>query len=130
MRETWWFVRLIVPLLLAGVFIVGIIGALLPEAWVEAWLGGGSLRASFLATIIGSVSYFATLTEAPFIHTLMGLGMGPGPALALLLTGPGASLPNLLVVARIFGLKKATVYYVTIVVLGTLGGFLAGSLFF
>lgn len=130
MRETWWFVRLIVPLLLAGVFVVGVIGALLPEAWVRTWLGGGSLRASFLATMIGTVSYFATLTEAPFVHTLMGLGMGPGPALALLLTGPGASLPNLLVVVRIFGVKKAAVYYVTIIALGTLGGFLAGQLFF
>jgi uncharacterized membrane protein YraQ (UPF0718 family) len=130
MRETWWFARLIVPFLLVGVFVVGVIGALLPEAWVRAWLGGGGLRASFLATMIGSVSYFATLTEAPFVHTLMGLGMGPGPALALLLTGPGASLPNLLVVAHIFGIRKAAVYYVTIIVLGTFGGFAAGHLFF
>lgn len=130
MRETWWFVRLIVPLLLAGVFVVGVIGALLPEAWVRTWLGGNGIGASFLATMIGTVSYFATLTEAPFVHTLMGLGMGPGPALALLLTGPGASLPNLLVVTRIFGIKKAAVYYMTIIVLGTVGGFTAGRLFF
>lgn len=130
MRETWWFVRLIVPLLLAGVFVVGVIGALLPEAFVRSWLGGNGIGASFLATMIGTVSYFATLTEAPFVHTLTGLGMGPGPALALLLTGPGASLPNLLVVTRVFGLKKAAVYYVTIIALGTVGGFLAGRLFF
>ncbi len=39
LRESWWFVRVIFPLLLAGVFVVGIIGALLPSAWVETWLG-------------------------------------------------------------------------------------------
>ncbi len=130
MGETWWFVRLIFPLLLAGVFVVGVIGKLLPEEWVRSALGGSSLSASFLATLIGSVSYFATMTEAPFVDTLMKLGMGPGPALALLLTGPGLSLPNWLAIARVFGVKKALVYVVTIIVLGTLVGWLAGNFIF
>lgn len=128
--ETWWFVKIIFPLLLVGVFVVGIIGKILPEEWVQRWLGGSSLRASFLATLIGSVSYFATLTEAPFVATLMKLGMGKGPALALLLTGPGLSLPNWLAIARVFGVKKAVVYVCTIVVLGTLAGWLAGQVVF
>jgi len=124
--ETWWFVRIIFPLLLGGVFIVGIIGALLPPEWIETWLGGAGLRQSFLATLIGAVTYFATMTEAPFVDTLMNLGMGKGPALALLLTGPGISLPNWLAIARVFGVKKALVYVPTIIVLGTLVGWVAG----
>jgi uncharacterized membrane protein YraQ (UPF0718 family) len=130
MGETWWFVRLIFPLLLVGVFVVGVIGKLLPEEWVRTALGGSSVSASFLATIIGSVSYFATMTEAPFVDTLMKLGMGPGPALALLLTGPGLSLPNWLAIARVFGVKKAIVYVVTIIILGTLVGWFAGNFLF
>jgi len=128
--ETWWFVRIIFPLLLLGVFIVGIIGAALPRVWIETYLGGGGLRASFFATILGSVSYFATMTEAPFVHTLLGLGMGKGPALALLLTGPGLSLPNWLAIGRVFGARKAAVYVGTIIVLGTFGGWLAGKFIF
>ncbi len=124
--ETWWFVRMIFPLLLAGVFIVGIIGAVLPQEWIETWLGGAGLRQSFLATMIGAVTYFATMTEAPFVDTLMNLGMGKGPALALLLTGPGISLPNWLAIAKVFGIKKALVYIPTIIVLGTLVGWVAG----
>jgi len=126
LRETWWFVRIIFPLLLAGVFIVGIIGAVLPQEWIETWLGGAGLRQSFLATMIGAVTYFATMTEAPFVDTLMNLGMGKGPALALLLTGPGISLPNWLAIAKVFGIKKALVYIPTIIVLGTLVGWIAG----
>jgi len=127
LQETWWFVRIIVPLLLAGVFIVGVIGAALPREWIATYLGGSGLRPSFLATLLGSVSYFATMTEAPFVHTLLGLGMGKGPALALLLAGPGLSLPNWLAIARVFGPRKAAVYVATIIVLGTLGGWLAGT---
>lgn len=128
--ESWWFVRIIFPLLLAGVFLVGIVGAALPRTWVESYLGGSGLAASFFATMLGSISYFATMTEAPFVHTLLGLGMGKGPALALLLTGPGLSLPNWLAIARVFGAKKALVYVSSIIVLGTLGGWLAGIFIF
>jgi hypothetical protein len=127
MEETWWFVRIIFPLLLLGVFIVGIIGEVLPKSWVQGYMGGNGVLASFFATLLGSVSYFATMTEAPFVHTLMGMGMGKGPALALLLTGPGLSLPNWLAIGKVFGAKKAVVYVSSIIVLGTLGGWFAGT---
>jgi hypothetical protein len=130
LQETWWFVRIIFPLLLLGVFIVGVIGAALPRSWIESYLGGSGLLASFLATMLGSVSYFATMTEAPFVHKLLGLGMGKGPALALLLTGPGLSLPNWLAIGRVFGAKKAVVYVSTIIVLGTIGGWFTGTFIF
>ncbi len=129
LKESWWFVKLILPLLLAGVFVVGVIGKLIPQEWVQKWLGGNGLFANFLATIIGSVSYFATMTEAPFVHTLMKMGMGKGPALALLLTGPGLSLPNWIVIARVFGFKKALVYVPVMITLGTLVGFVFGNFF-
>jgi uncharacterized membrane protein YraQ (UPF0718 family) len=130
LRECVWFVRLIFPLLLVGVFLVGIVGELLPEAWIQRWLGSSSLLSAFLATLIGGVSYFATMTEAPFVDKLMELGMAPGPALALLLTGPGISLPNLLAVGRVFGVSKALVYVCTVIVLGSLAGWAAGLLVF
>jgi uncharacterized membrane protein YraQ (UPF0718 family) len=127
LRESWWFIRLIFPLLLLGVFLVGVIGKLLPEEWIREWLGGNGLTASFLATVIGAFSYFATMTEAPFVDTLMNLGMGKGPALALLLTGPGLSLPNWIAIARVFGIKKSIVYVITIVILGTFVGWFFGN---
>ncbi|MCS7097526.1 MAG: permease [Candidatus Methanomethyliaceae archaeon] len=129
LNETLWFVRMIFPLLLAGVFIVGMVGEILPRDWIATWFGGSGLLATFLATLIGAVSYFATLTEAPFVHTLMGLGMGKGPALGLLLAGPGLSLPNMLAIARIFGTKKAIVYIMTTIALATIMAFIIGNLF-
>jgi len=112
LKETWWFVKIIFPLLLIGVFIVGIIGKILPQEWIENWLGGNSL------------------TEAPFVDTLMKLGMGKGPALALLLSGPGMSLPNMLVTIKVFGLRKAAVYIITLVILATLSGWVWGNFIF
>jgi len=130
LKESLWFVRIIFPFLIAGVFIVGIIGKIIPEEWIKNWLGGNGIISSFLATLIGSISYFATMTEAPFVDTLMKLGMGKGPALALLLTGPGLSLPNWLAIAKTFGIKKALLYVPTIIMLGTFIGWLFGTFIF
>lgn len=130
MGETWWFVRMIFPLLLGGVFIVGVIGKLLPEQWVQTWVGGASVRSAFLATVIGQFTYFATMTESPFVHKMIELGMGKGPALALLLTGPGMSLPNILAIIRVFGAPKGLVYVITICILGTLVGWFTGNFIF
>jgi uncharacterized membrane protein YraQ (UPF0718 family) len=127
LRETLWFVRLIFPLMLIGVFVVGIIKALLPEAWVHTWLGGNSIPSTFLATLIGAVTYFATLTEAPFVHALMTLGMGRAPALGLLLAGPGLSAPNMIAIARVFGVRKALVYVLTTVTLATITAYIIGN---
>jgi hypothetical protein len=130
MNETWWFVRIILPLLLGGVFLVGVIGKLLPQQWVENWLGGSGVFASFLATVIGQIMYMATMTEAPFIHKMLGLGMGRGPALALLLTGPGMSLPNILAIIKVFGFKRGIVYVFLITILGTFVGWFTGNFIF
>ena len=127
LSESWWFVRMIFPLLLLGIFIVGIIGKLIPQEFIKSYLGDNSIFSSFLATLIGAISYFSTMTEAPFVDTLMKLGMAKGPALALLLTGPGVSLPNWLVVANVFGIKKAIVYVPTIIILGTIVGWFFGN---
>lgn len=126
--ETWWFVKKIVPLLLAGVFIVGFIAAILPSEIVQEYLGGNGLPQTFLANIFGALMYFSSMTESPFVKMMMDLGMGKAPALALLLTGPGMSLPSMLAIIRVFTLKKALVYIVTAVIISTFAAYIFGNL--
>jgi uncharacterized protein len=110
-----------------GLITVILLSLLLPNYLVQDWLGNNSMLASFLATLIGAASYFATMTEAPFVDMLLGLGMGIGPAITLLLVGPGISLPNWLAIARVFGVKKAMVYVPVIIIAGTLAGWFFGN---
>lgn len=126
MKETLHFVRLIVPWLLAGVFAAGIITVAVPESVVTAYVGGNSPLANFIASFLGSLMYFATLTEVPIIRAFMDLGMGKGPALALLLAGPAVSLPNMLVVRSIMGTRKTLTYIALVVVMATFTGYIFG----
>jgi len=126
MKETLRFVRLIVPWLLFGVFAAGIITTFVPQDAVSSWVGGNSLFANFIASFLGALMYFATLTEVPIVSAFMNLGMGKGPTLALLLAGPALSLPNMLVIRSIMGTKKTLTYIALVVVFATVTGYIFG----
>lgn len=128
MRETWELVRMIVPLLLIGVFLAGIVVEVLPREVITAYLGANTIWSNGLASVSGALMYFATLTEVPIISALMKLGMGRGPALAMLLAGPALSLPNMIVIGRIMGAKRTTAYIGLVVIISTLVGLLFGMI--
>ncbi|QTA88615.1 permease [Desulfonema magnum] len=127
-QATWGFMKQIFPLLGAGVLVAGFtLGrpghpALIPEHYIQALVGGNSLWANLFASISGALMYFATLTEVPILQGLIGSGMGEGPALALLLAGPALSLPNMLVIGGVMGVKKTAAFSGIIVVLSTIAG--------
>ena len=128
MHNTWEFAKVLVPLLFGGVFIVGFISALLPEKQIGQLVGDNGLRSNFIASVMGALFYFATLTEVPITQALMEHGMARGPVIALLLAGPALSLPNMLVLWRLMGGAKTTVFCTLIVVMSTAAGCILGPL--
>ena len=129
MGQTWGFAKSIVPLLFGGVLVTGFVGALIPEEAVAKWVGGNSFQANMVASVIGAMWYFATLTEIPILEALLGLGMGRGPALALLLAGPALSLPSIAVIYSVVGFKKTAVFAGLTVVMSALVGMIFGWFF-
>jgi len=126
MKETWRFLLMIVPWLLIGVFIAGILKAIIPESAVVAVVGGNTIPGNFVASLFGALMYFATLTEVPIVKAFLDMGMGKGPALALLLAGPALSLPSMLALGKIMGWKKTLVYCSLVVVMATITGYIFG----
>jgi uncharacterized protein len=133
--STWMFAKQITPLLLFGVLAAGFFlgrpgkEGIIPSEWITAAVGGNSLRANVLASVVGAFMYFATLTEVPILQGLIGSGMGQGPALALLLAGPALSLQSMLVLRTVMGTKKTVVYVSLVIVMATLSGLIYGALF-
>jgi len=132
-EQTWDFTKQIMPLLLAGVFVAGLLlgrpghEGLIPSEWVSMAVGDNSLLSTLLASVLGAFMYFSTLTEVPIVEGLLGAGMGKGPALALLLAGPALSLPNMLVIRSILGTEKTVVYCSLVVVMATVTGYGYGN---
>ena len=128
MANTWEFTKLLVPLLFGGVFAVGFLSELLPESQIAAWVGDNGLRSNLIASIVGCLFYFATLTEIPILQALMERGMAQGPALALLLAGPALSLPSILVLRSVVGVKKTAMFTCLVVLMATVAGLSYGHM--
>lgn len=132
--QSWGFAKQILPLLLFGVLIAGLMlgrpghEGLIPSSWVSAAVGGNSFQSNLFASVFGAFMYFATLTEIPIVQGLIGSGMGNGPALALLLAGPALSLPSMLVLRSVMGTKKTIVYVSIVVVMATISGMIFGNI--
>ncbi len=134
-ESTWGFVKQISPLLAGGVLVAGFLlgrpghPALIPEQWIQELVGGNSFSANLIASVAGALMYFATLTEVPILQGLLGAGMGQGPALALLLAGPALSLPNMLVIGSVMGVRKTATFCVIIIIMSTIAGMIYGAMF-
>ena len=132
---TWSLGKQIFPLLIGGVFVSGVLlgrpghEGVIPSEWVSQSVGGNSFVANLFASVVGAFMYFATLTEVPILQGLIGSGMGKGPALALLLAGPALSLPAMLVLRSIMGMKKTVVYVSLVIAMATVTGLIYGALF-
>ncbi|MDR5657602.1 permease [Halodesulfurarchaeum sp. HSR-GB] len=156
LQETWFFTRSIFPLLLAGTFVIGIIGAVAalaqgmnpletiqageqtfvahkvaPGLLTQGIFGETTVLSAGLGSIIGAVLYMPTLLEVPIVGSLFGYTQGlmaDGPALALLLAGPSLSLPNMLVIWKTIGAKRTALYISLVAVAATGAGLLWGLL--
>lgn len=126
LSETWFFFKKIFPLLLIGIFVAGMLTALIPENVLADYVGTNTVIANLVAVLFGVFMYFPTLVEVPVAKTFLMLGMAKGPLLAYLLADPVISLPSILVVRKIMGTKRTLVYAFLITIFCTISGLIYG----
>ena len=125
--ETWRFVKQIFPLLIVGVFAVGVIRVFIKPEWIEALAGSNTVLANLVGVLFGVFMYFPTLVEVPIANMFLGLGMHRGPLLAYLMADPELSLQSILITAGIIGRLKAWTYVAWVALFSTLAGLLYGA---
>ncbi len=125
--ESWRFIRQIFPLLVAGVFVVGILRALIRPEWIEALAGTNSLTGNLAGVAFGVFMYFPTLVEVPIAKMFLELGMHRGPLLAYLMADPELSLQSILIISAIIGRRKAAAYVGLVALFSTAAGLAYGA---
>ncbi len=125
--ESWKFVKQIFPLLVVGVFAVGVIRELIQPEWIEALAGRNTLPGNLAGVVFGVFMYFPTLVEVPIAQMFLSLGMHRGPLLAYLMADPELSLQSILITAAIIGRLKAWAYVGWVALFSTLAGLLYGA---
>lgn len=125
--ETWRFVRQIFPILVVGVFAVGVVRVFIRPEWVEAAAGSNSVTANLLGVLFGVFMYFPTLVEVPVAKMFLGLGMHAGPLLAYLMADPELSLQSILITASIIGRRAAWTYVGWVALFSAVAGLTFGA---
>jgi uncharacterized protein len=125
--ESWRFVKQIFPLLVLGVFVVGVIRVLIRPEWIQALAGANTVVANLTGVAFGVFMYFPTLVEVPIAKMFLDLGMHRGPLLAYLMADPELSLQSILIVSAIIGRLKTWTYVGWVAVFSTVAGLVYGA---
>lgn len=125
----WSLFKRIMPYVLLGVIISAISSVFVPDAWVEKYLGNDSIAAIPLASAVGIPLYLRIEMAIPLLQVLIAKGMSMGAAMALIIGGIGASLPELAIISSMLKPKAIAAFIATIMTLGVVGGFIFHFLF-
>jgi len=120
----WALFKKIMPYVLIGAVISGLALAFVPNNIVERYVGTNSWYAIPIAAAISIPLYLRIEMAIPLLITLLGKGMGMGAAIALLISGTGASLPEFAILSSMLKPKGVIVFALTIFTMATIGGFL------
>ena len=125
--ETWRFIKMIFPLLIVGVFLVGVVRSFIQPEWIQTIAGASTVLANLAGVAFGIFMYFPTLVEVPIAKMFLSLGMHPGPLIAYLMADPELSLQSILITAAIIGKLKAWTYVGLVALFSTLAGLAYGA---
>jgi uncharacterized membrane protein YraQ (UPF0718 family) len=125
--ESWRFVKQIFPLLIVGVFVVGILRQLIRPEWIESLAGRNTILGNLAGVAFGVFMYFPTLVEVPIAKMFLGLGMHRGPLLAYLMADPELSLQSILLFSSIIGRARAWTYVAWVALFSAAAGLIYGA---
>lgn len=125
--ESWRFVKEIFPLLVIGVFAVGVIRGLIRPEWIQSLTGRNTLLGNAAAVGFGVFMYFPTLVEVPVARMFLDLGMHRGPLLAYLMADPELSLQSMIIISAVIGRLKTGVYVAWVALFSMAAGLLYGA---
>jgi uncharacterized membrane protein YraQ (UPF0718 family) len=113
----------ILPYVFIGALISAVAAIFLPSEIVSNYIGGQSMYAIPLAAAVGIPLYLRIEVAIPLLGVMLGKGMGAGAAIALLIGGTGASLPELTILSSILKLRAVLVFALTVFVIAVSAGF-------
>ena len=125
LHDAWAFFYPLFPYLLIGVFIGALIYDVVPQEFIVQYAGGDNPWTIPIASVIGIPMYIRAETILPIAGALVSQGMDLGAVIALLIGGAGASIPEVILLSKLFKRKLVITYVVTILVVAISTGVIA-----
>ncbi len=114
----------IIPYVLGGVAVGGVIHGFVPTGYFEQYMGKDNFFAVPISTILAIPMYSNASGVIPIIQSLVAKGIPIGTAMAFMMSVVGLSLPEALLLKKVMKLKLIVIYFssvaISIIVLGYL----------
>jgi uncharacterized membrane protein YraQ (UPF0718 family) len=121
--------RSFLPHVLIGVLIGAIAHGFVPDEWLVQYAGDDNIWAVPIAAIVGVPLYVRGSTMIPIAVTLTAKGMSVGAVIALVVGGAGASLPEMVMLKRMFQWPILIAFLFSVFGIAITTGYLAQALF-
>ena len=121
-REAWSFFVDTLPYLILGMTLGALIHGVVPVDVLHAVLGSKNPLAVPLAALAGAPVYISLSGMLPIAASLSEQGIAIGTVLAFVIGGAGVSIPNLILLNKLFKRRLLLVYAGTVVTIGVVVG--------
>lgn len=118
----------ILPALVVGFFLSGVIHEFIPAEWINKHLGGKGIKGILYATFIGTIVPVCCWGSLPIAISFYIRGASLGPVLALLVATPATSVNALIVTGKFLGLKFALFLFFSVIFMGLITGIIGNIL--
>lgn len=117
-HDAWDFFADMVPYLLVGMVVGALIHGVVPIAWLESVLGPGNPLAVPLAAVAGAPIYISLEAMLPIAGAFVDQGIPIGTVLAFVVGSAGVSIPNVIMLNKLFDRTLLAVYVAAVVLTG------------
>ena len=122
LNDAWAFLYPMLPYLFIGVFIGAFIYGFIPEEFITKYASGDGFISVFIASVIGIPMYIRPETILPIAEALVSKGMSLGTVVALIIGGAGASIPEVVLLSKLFKKKFVISFIIAILVVAIVTG--------
>ncbi|KAK56934.1 permease [Staphylococcus lugdunensis] len=128
LNDAWAFLYPMLPYLFIGVFIGAFIYGFVPEAFITKYASGDGIISVFIASVIGIPMYIRPETMLPIAEALVSKGMSLGTVVALIIGGAGASIPEVVLLSKLFKKKFVVSFIIAILVVAIATGLIVNMI--
>ncbi|APW97119.1 hypothetical protein CHINAEXTREME_04750 [Halobiforma lacisalsi AJ5] len=118
------FFRDTLPYIVVGIAIGALIHGAVPETVLQRVAGPENPLATPLAALAGAPVYVSISGMLPIAHSLAEQGIPIGTVIAFVIGGAGVSIPNLILLNKLFERRLLVIYAGTVVAIGVAVGVL------
>ncbi|MCE5022230.1 permease [Staphylococcus haemolyticus] len=128
LNDAWAFLYPMLPYLFIGVFIGSFIYGFVPETFITKYASGDGVISVFIASVIGIPMYIRPETMLPIAEALVSKGMSLGTVVALIIGGAGASIPEVVLLSKLFKKKFVVSFVIAILVVAVATGLIVNMI--